>query len=64
MLGVATNSFLQPLHASPHHDDNMTGQGVRALFEKDLVIDGLGGAVLGVRHQMGRTSDKTSDAFS
>jgi SAM-dependent methyltransferase len=31
--------FLQPLHGFPHHYYNMTGQGVRALFEKDLIID-------------------------
>jgi SAM-dependent methyltransferase len=31
--------FLQPLHGFPHHYYNMTGQGVLALFEKDLIID-------------------------
>ncbi len=31
--------FLQPLHGYPHHYYNMTGQGLRALFERDLTID-------------------------
>jgi len=31
--------FLQPLHGFPHHYYNMTGQGVRALFERKLDID-------------------------
>ena len=31
--------FLQPLHGYPHHYYNMTGQGLRALFERNMVID-------------------------
>jgi len=31
--------FLQPLHGYPHHYYNMTGPGLRALFERDLVIE-------------------------
>jgi SAM-dependent methyltransferase len=31
--------FLQPLHGFPHHYYNMTSQGLRALFERSLVID-------------------------
>jgi len=31
--------FLQPLHGYPHHYYNMTGQGLRALFERRLTID-------------------------
>ncbi|MCW5701030.1 MAG: methyltransferase domain-containing protein [Bradyrhizobium sp.] len=31
--------FLQPLHGYPNHYYNMTGQGLRALFEPSLVID-------------------------
>jgi len=31
--------FLQPLHGYPHHYYNMTGQGLRALFEGALDID-------------------------
>jgi SAM-dependent methyltransferase len=31
--------FLQPLHGYPHHYYNMTGQGLRALFERRLHID-------------------------
>lgn len=31
--------FLQPLHGYPHHYYNMTGQGLRALFERKLAID-------------------------
>jgi SAM-dependent methyltransferase len=31
--------FLQPLHGYPHHYYNMTGQGLRALFERRLVVD-------------------------
>jgi SAM-dependent methyltransferase len=31
--------FLQPLHGYPHHYYNMTGQGLRALFERHLEID-------------------------
>ena len=31
--------FLQPLHGYPHHYYNMTHQGLRALFERDLRID-------------------------
>ncbi len=31
--------FLQPLHGYPNHYYNMTGQGLRALFESCLVID-------------------------
>jgi len=31
--------FLQPLHGYPHHYYNMTGQGLRALFERKLEID-------------------------
>lgn len=31
--------FLQPVHGYPHHYYNMTGQGLRALFERSLVID-------------------------
>ncbi|MGE3066350.1 MAG: class I SAM-dependent methyltransferase [Hyphomicrobiaceae bacterium] len=30
--------FLQPLHGYPHHYYNMSHQGLRALFERDLVI--------------------------
>jgi SAM-dependent methyltransferase len=36
---VCSVPFLQPLHGFPHHYYNMTGQGVLALFEKDLIID-------------------------
>jgi SAM-dependent methyltransferase len=31
--------FLQPLHGYPHHYYNMTGQGLRALFERRLHVD-------------------------
>lgn len=31
--------FLQPVHGYPHHYYNMTGQGLRALFDRSLVID-------------------------
>jgi SAM-dependent methyltransferase len=31
--------FLQPLHGYPHHYYNMSGQGLRALFERRLRID-------------------------
>ena len=31
--------FLQPLHGYPHHYYNMTGEGLRALFERRLHID-------------------------
>lgn len=31
--------FLQPLHGYPHHYYNMSGQGLRALFEGKLAID-------------------------
>jgi len=31
--------FLQPLHGYPHHYYNMTGQGLRALFDRRLVVD-------------------------
>ncbi len=31
--------FLQPVHGYPNHYYNMTGQGLRALFEPSLVID-------------------------
>jgi SAM-dependent methyltransferase len=31
--------FLQPLHGYPHHYYNMSGQGLRALFERRLSID-------------------------
>lgn len=31
--------FLQPLHGYPHHYYNMSAQGLRALFERSLVID-------------------------
>ena len=31
--------FLQPLHGYPHHYYNMTGQGLRALFDRRLEID-------------------------
>jgi SAM-dependent methyltransferase len=31
--------FLQPLHGYPHHYYNMSAQGLRALFERDLEID-------------------------
>src|SRR4051812_30988075 len=31
--------FLQPLHGYPHHYYNMTGQGLRALFERSLQVD-------------------------
>jgi SAM-dependent methyltransferase len=31
--------FLQPLHGYPHHYYNMTPQGLKALFERDLCID-------------------------
>jgi SAM-dependent methyltransferase len=31
--------FLQPLHGYPHHYYNMTGQGLRALFERRLYVD-------------------------
>lgn len=31
--------FLQPLHGYPHHYYNMTGHGLRALFESSLIID-------------------------
>jgi len=31
--------FLQPLHGYPHHYYNMTGQGLRALFDQKLTID-------------------------
>lgn len=31
--------FLQPLHGYPNHYYNMTGQGLRALFEPSLVVD-------------------------
>ncbi|OJY46482.1 MAG: hypothetical protein BGP08_15600 [Rhizobiales bacterium 64-17] len=31
--------FLQPLHGYPNHYYNMTGQGLRALFEPALMID-------------------------
>lgn len=31
--------FLQPLHGYPNHYYNMTGQGLRALFEPSLAID-------------------------
>jgi SAM-dependent methyltransferase len=31
--------FLQPLHGYPHHYYNMTPQGLKALFERDLHID-------------------------
>jgi SAM-dependent methyltransferase len=31
--------FLQPLHGYPHHYYNMTGQGLRALFDRHLQID-------------------------
>lgn len=33
--------FLQPLHGYPHHYYNMTGQGLRALFEATMDIDDL-----------------------
>lgn len=36
---VCAVPFLQPLHGFPHHYYNMTGQGLRALFERDLAID-------------------------
>jgi SAM-dependent methyltransferase len=31
--------FLQPYHGYPHHYYNMTHQGLRALFERDLVVE-------------------------
>ncbi|MCU7374984.1 methyltransferase domain-containing protein [Paucibacter sp. O1-1] len=31
--------FLQPYHGYPHHYYNMTHQGLRALFERDLTVD-------------------------
>ena len=31
--------FLQPLHGYPHHYYNMSGQGLRALFDRKLEID-------------------------
>ena len=31
--------LLAPVHGYPHHYYNMTGQGLRALFERDLTID-------------------------
>jgi hypothetical protein len=30
---------LQPVHGYPHHYYNMTAQGLRALFDRDLTID-------------------------
>lgn len=36
---ICSVPFLQPLHGFPHHYYNMTGQGLRALFERDLTID-------------------------
>ena len=33
--------FLQPYHGYPHHYYNMTGQGLRALFERRMEIDDL-----------------------
>jgi hypothetical protein len=36
---VCSVPFLQPLHGFPHHYYNMTGQGLRALFEDSLIID-------------------------
>ncbi|MEQ1935160.1 MAG: class I SAM-dependent methyltransferase [Fimbriimonadaceae bacterium] len=35
---VCAVPFLQPLHGYPHHYYNMTQQGLRALFERDLDI--------------------------
>ena len=32
--------FLQPMHGFPHHYYNMTAQGLRALFDRRLQIDG------------------------
>jgi SAM-dependent methyltransferase len=36
---ICSVPFLQPLHGYPHHYYNMTGQGLRALFDRALVID-------------------------
>jgi len=38
---VCSVPFLQPLHGYPHHYYNMTTQGLRALFERALIIDDL-----------------------
>src|SRR5271166_5856074 len=38
---VCSVPFLQPLHGYPHHYYNMTPQGLRALFERSLLIDEL-----------------------
>jgi SAM-dependent methyltransferase len=38
---VCSVPFLQPLHGYPHHYYNMTAQGLRALFERSLIIDDL-----------------------
>jgi SAM-dependent methyltransferase len=35
---VCSVPFLQPLHGYPHHYYNMTPQGLRALFERSLLI--------------------------
>jgi SAM-dependent methyltransferase len=38
---VCSVPFLVPLHGFPHHYYNMTPQGLRALFERALVVDDL-----------------------
>jgi len=38
---VCSVPFPQPLHGYPHHYYNMTTQGLRALFERALIIDDL-----------------------
>jgi hypothetical protein len=36
---ICSVPFLQPLHGYPHHYYNMSPQGLRALFERNLEID-------------------------
>ncbi|GJD47447.1 Ubiquinone biosynthesis O-methyltransferase, mitochondrial [Methylobacterium crusticola] len=36
---VCAVPFLQPLHGYPHHYYNMTGEGLRNLFERHLAVD-------------------------